>query len=53
MGTGLSVVAAHHGDLLLTVTERFSDSGILKLVVPCAFAEVSIRRYLPLWELGL
>ena len=55
----LSVAVEHPGDLLLTVTESFSEyyvSGLRKmekLVVPCAFTGISLRCCLPLRELGL
>ena len=55
----LSIAVEHPGDLLLTVTESFSEyyvSGlrkIKKLVVPCAFSGISLRCCLPLRELGL
>ena len=54
-----SIAVEHSGDLLLTVTEGFSEyyaSGLRKmenLVVPCAFPGISLRFCLPLWEIGL
>ena len=58
-GMRLSIAVEHPGDLLLTVTESFSEyyvSGLRKmekLVVPCAFSGISLRCCLPLRELGL
>ena len=58
-GMRLSIVVEHPGDLLLTVTESFSEyytSGLRKmekLVVPCAFSGIFLRCCLPLRELGL
>ena len=58
-GMRLSIAVKHPGDLLLTVTESFSEyyvSGLRKmekLVVPCAFSGISLRCCLPLRELGL
>ena len=58
-GMRLSIVVEHPGDLLLTITESFSEyyvSGLRKLetlVVPCAFSGISLRCCLPLRELGL
>ena len=54
-----SIAVEHPGDLLLTVTESFSEyyvsvlRKIEKLVVPCAFSGISLRCCLPLRELGL
>ena len=45
----LSIAEEHPGDLLLTVTESFSEyyvSGLRKLetlLVPCAFSRISLR----------
>ena len=58
-GMRLSIAVEHPGNLLLTVTESFSEnyvSGLRKmekLVVPCAFSGISLRCCLPLRELGL
>ena len=58
-GMRLSIAVEHPGDLLLTVTESFSEyyvSGLRKmekLVIPCAFSGISLRCCLPLRELGL
>ena len=58
-GMRLSIAVKHPGDLLLTVTESFSEyyvSGLRKmekLVVPCAFSGISLRCCLRLRELGL
>ena len=58
-GIRLSIAVKHPGDLLLTVTDSFSEynvSGLRemeKLVVPCAFSGISLRCCLPLRELGL
>ena len=58
-GIRLSIAVKYPGDLLLTVTESFSEyyvSGLRKLdklVVPCAFSGISLRCCLPLKELGL
>ena len=55
----LSIAVEHPSDLLLTVTESFSEyyaSGLKKMggnVVPCAFPGISLRCCLPLRELGL
>ena len=58
-GMRLSIAVEHPGDLLLTVTESFSEyyvSGLRKmgkLVVPCAFSGISLRCCLSLREIGL
>ena len=55
----LSIAVEHPGDLLLIVTESFSEyyvSGLRKLKkleVPCAFSGISICCCLPVRELGL
>ena len=57
-GMKLSISVEHPGDLLLTVTESFSEyyvSWLRKLekcVVPCAFSGISLRCCLPLIPLG-
>ena len=53
-GMRLSIAVEHPGDLLLTVTESFSEyyvSGLRKmekLTVPYAFSGISLRCCLPL-----
>ena len=55
----LSIAVEHPGDLLLAVTDSFSEyytSGLRKmekLVVPCAFSRIYLRCCLPLREIGL
>ena len=59
VGMRLSMAEEPPGDLLLTVTESFSeyyDSGLRKLeipMVPCAFSGISLHCCLSLRELGL
>ena len=58
-GIRLSIAVKHPGDLLLTVTEFFSEYYVSelrkmeKIVVPCAFSGISLCCCLPLRELGL
>ena len=58
-GMRFSIAVEHLGDLLLIVTDSFSEyylSGLRKvgkLVVPCAFSGISLRCCLSLRELGL
>ena len=58
-GMRLSIAIEHPGDLLLTVTDSFSEyyvSALRKMekhVVACAFSGKSLRCCLPLRELGL
>ena len=58
-GMRLPIAVEHPGDLLLTITESFSEYYVSwlrkleKLVVPCAFSGISLRCCLPLRELGL
>ena len=55
----LPIAVEHPGDLLLTITESFSEYYVSwlrkleKLVVSCAFSGISLRCCLPLGELGL
>ena len=59
VGMRPSIAVEHPGDVLLTITESFSEYYVSrlkkkgKLVVPCAFSGISLRCCLPLKELGL